>query len=146
VIVVLDTNVLVSALISPFGNPARVVDLVLTGDLVPAYDDRLVAEYRSVLRRARFGFDPGSIEDLLAFIAGDGIGVTAPPWPMPLPDPDDAAFLEVAAAAGATLITGNARHFPAGVTGSVVVATPAEFLAAWSSHGPRPSGSRSPGS
>jgi hypothetical protein len=31
--VVLDTNILVSALLSPFGPPARVLDLVLNGDI-----------------------------------------------------------------------------------------------------------------
>jgi len=63
--IVLDTNVLVSALLSPFGPPARVLDLILVGDLIPVFDDRILAEYRQVLARERFGFDPGDVADLL---------------------------------------------------------------------------------
>jgi predicted nucleic acid-binding protein len=48
-IVVADTNVLVSGLLSAHGNPARVLDLLTTGDLKAAYDDRIATEYRQVL-------------------------------------------------------------------------------------------------
>ena len=56
--VVLDTNVLVSALLNSFGAPGRVLDLVLAGELTVAHDDRVLAEWRQVLNGGMFGF-PG---------------------------------------------------------------------------------------
>ena len=127
-LVVLDTNVLVSAQLSPFGPPARVLDLVLSGEIRLAIDDRLMAEYRQVLARSKFGFAPEDVADLLAFLETDGEPVTARPLPCELPDADDLPFLEVAAQVEATLITGNTAHYPAFVRGAVSVLTPAEFL------------------
>ncbi len=46
--VVLDTNVLVSALLNSFGAPGRVLDLVLAGELTMACGDRLPTEWRQV--------------------------------------------------------------------------------------------------
>ena len=49
--VVLDTNVLVSGLLSEHGPPGLIVDLVFAGELALVYDARLLAEYRDVLVR-----------------------------------------------------------------------------------------------
>lgn len=130
-IVVLDTNIVVSALLSPFGPPARIVDLMLAGELTMTFDDRVLTEYRQVLSRPRFGFAAGDVERLLQFIEAEGTAVLAKPWPYPLPDPDDSAFIEVAAAAGAPLVTGNLRHFPADRCPGVDVRAPADFLRVW---------------
>jgi uncharacterized protein len=131
VIVVLDTNILVSALLTPHGPPGRILDLVLTGDLQLAYDDRVLDEYRCVLARPRFGFDAGDVSQLLDYIAAQGLGLTARPLRTELPDADDLPFLEVARAGGAMLVTGNQRHYPENARGEVTVQTPAEFLAWW---------------
>lgn len=130
-IVVLDTNILVSAMLSPFGPPARVLDLVLAGELLIAWDDRLLNEYREVLARPRFGFDLADVTALLSFITESGMSVIAPPLALSLPDPDDAMFIEVATVAQAILVTGNTRHFPIEQRGAVTALTPAEFIAAW---------------
>jgi uncharacterized protein len=130
-LVVLDTNVLVAALLSPFGPPARVLDLVLSGEIRLAYDDRVMAEYRQVLARPKFGLAPGDVADLLAFLEADGEPVTARPLPCELPDLDDLPFHEVTAHAEAILVTGNMAHYPAAVRGAVVVLTPAEYLGQW---------------
>jgi len=127
-IVVLDTNVLVSALLNPRGRPAEVLRLVQGGALQVAYDARILDEYRRVLRRARFPFEPAEVEALLDFLAGEGLAVLATPAAAALPDATDLPFLEVATAAGATLVTGNRRHYPARAAGSVPVLTPAELL------------------
>ncbi len=127
-LVVLDTNILVSALLSPFGPPARVLDLVLTGDLRVAYDDRILAEYREVLARPKFGFAPDDVAALLAYFESTGEHVVSRPLTVDLPDRDDLAFLEVAAEAGATLVTGNAAHYPPEMRGEVDVFPPGEFI------------------
>jgi uncharacterized protein len=109
---VVDTNVLVSALLSPHGPPAQVLRLLLQGDLVPLYDDRILAEYRAVLSRPKFAFTPGDVGTLLEGLAGGGETVFAKPLPLELPDPDDLPFLEVAVAGRAdALVTGNHRHY-----------------------------------
>jgi putative PIN family toxin of toxin-antitoxin system len=53
-LLVLDTNVLVSALLSPFGAPGRIWDLVLAREVRLVYDDRILVEYRRVLSREKF--------------------------------------------------------------------------------------------
>ncbi|MEX2583719.1 MAG: PIN domain-containing protein [Gemmatimonadota bacterium] len=94
----MDTNVLVSALLSPHGAPGQVLRLLLQGDLVPLHDDRILAEYRAVLSRPRFAFAPEDVAAVLAGIEGGGEMVFAKPLPLELPDPDDLPFLEVSAA------------------------------------------------
>jgi len=112
--VVVDTNVLVSAMLSPHAPPAQVLRLVLQGDLVPLHDERILSEYRQVLARSTFGFDPEDVGAVLEGIEWSGEAVFARPLPVELPDPDDLPFLEVAAAASAdALVTGNLRHYRA---------------------------------
>ena len=134
--VVLDTNVLVSALLNSFGTPGRVLDLVLAGELAVAYDDRVLAEWRQVLHREKFGFSAGDIEVLLSFVEGEGISVNASPLAIELPDQDDLPFLEVAHASEAALITGNTRHYPPEARRGVAVLDPASFLDEWTSKVP----------
>lgn len=126
---VIDTNVLVSSLLSPDGPPGRVLALLLAGRATLCYDGRIAREYRDVLRRPRFGFDSGAVESLLDFLFDAGESVVAPPLPLNLPDPVDAIFIEAAVAADADrLVTGNTRHFPARHRHGVTVVTPARFV------------------
>ena len=127
-IIVLDTNVLVSALLTPHGPPGRVLDLVLTGELTVAFDDRILDEYHSVLRRPKFGFADHDILEIVDYLAHVGFAVVATPLTVLLPDGDDLPFLEVASAASAILVTGNARHYPEALCGPVTVMTPAALL------------------
>jgi putative PIN family toxin of toxin-antitoxin system len=133
--IVLDTNVLVSGLLSPLGPPGRILDLIISGALTLLHDDRLLAEYRTVLRRPRFGFAPADVEALLAFLRAEGEPVPSPPLDVVLPDLDDLPFLEVAVAGCAeALVTGNQVHFPPDqVPAGLRVVSPAEFLALYRS-------------
>lgn len=67
-LVVIDTNILVSALMSKNGAPARVVSMVLSERLTPCFDYRILLEYQEVLRRPKFGFTQGEINPLLDWI------------------------------------------------------------------------------
>lgn len=132
VIIVLDTNVIVSGLLRPHSKPAAVLRLVATGAIRVAYDERILAEYREVLGRPKFPFSRAQIKTFLDQIEGEGIAVAAPPLTSPLPDPDDEVFLEVAMAARVqALITGNARHYPARCRRGTPVLDPAAFLDRW---------------
>ncbi len=128
--VVLDTNVLVSALINPHGPPGTIVANALAGRVTPVFDERILAEYRAVLGRNRFGFDAVAVTALLVALEGEGESVVAVPAKIESPDPDDLPFLEVAETAlAAALVTGNTRHFrPVRARHGVPVYTPAAFV------------------
>lgn len=128
--VVLDTNVLISGLLSPHGTTGRVVDVVLAGQLVLLTDDRIFAEYAEVVGRARFGFRAEDVTDVLNYLRTTAERVSALPLGVDLPDLADLPFLEVAVAGGAdVLVTGNTRDDePTGGRHEVRVMTPAQFL------------------
>ena len=111
-LVVLDTNILVSSLWSKNGAPARVVSMILTGQLIPCYDYRILTEYRQVLSRPRFNFSDGEIDSLLEWIETSGRSIVADPINDPFIDESDKKFYEVAKFCGAILITDNLKHFP----------------------------------
>jgi putative PIN family toxin of toxin-antitoxin system len=127
---VLDTNVLVAALLTPGRTPERALAAVLArGDAV-LYDPRIEAEYRDVLARPKFrGIDPARVAALLAALltGAENLGAV-PAWEGAMTDADDRAFVEVALAGRAdALVTGNARHYPTGLAFAVL--SPAELLA-----------------
>jgi putative PIN family toxin of toxin-antitoxin system len=110
--VVIDTNVLVSGIISPHGAPGRVLDAVLARAVLVLHDDRILDEYRQVLRRPLFGFAQSNIDLLLNFMETSGEHVSTRDIGVVLPDPTDLPFLEVAILGGAdALVTGNLKHF-----------------------------------
>jgi putative PIN family toxin of toxin-antitoxin system len=127
--IVLDTNVLVSGLLSPFGPPADIVRLVAAGNVVLCVDARLLEEYGQVLARPRFAFDQGRVAELLAQIDAEGVRGGPAPLRARLPDRDDEPFLEVALSTAAdALVTGNARHFPPARREGVAVISPRVFM------------------
>lgn len=111
-LVVIDTNILVSALWSSSGAPARAVGLVLSGQLIPCYDHRIMVEYRQVLQRPKFRFRPAEINALLDWFKQTGRSVVPAPVDIPFVDEADRKFYEVAKYCNAILITGNLKHFP----------------------------------
>ena len=127
--VVIDTNVLVSGLLSPFGPPGVIVGLIAAGRLRPCYDARILAEYNEVLRRPAFPFAEEEVAVLIVQIRVGGELAASEPLAVRLPDPDDEPFLEVAASAMVEfLVTGNLKHFPRDRRQNVRVVSPREFL------------------
>lgn len=128
--IVLDTNVLVAGLLTPFGPCGEIVRMVSSGELVLSLDARILTEYQEVLDRPKFKFDKDKIAALLDHIEHRGITVASSPLPQPLPDSDDEPFLEVAIAARAIcIVTGNQVHFPTELCQGVMVLSPNDFLA-----------------
>ena len=112
--IALDTNVLVSGLLSPQGAPATVLRSVMAGGVSICFDERILSEYLHVLARSKFDIDMERVTVLLEFLEAIGEPVLAPPLNLSLPDPSDEAFVEVAVASAADfLVTGNLKHFPA---------------------------------
>ena len=127
--IVLDTNVLVSGLLTPFGASGEVVRLVSAGVLVVQYDSRILLEYQNVLSRPKFQFDPENINTFLTYIKQNGQVVSGIPLKKRLPDRDDEPFLEIAIAAQAScLITGNKKHFPKASRQNINIFSPSEFI------------------
>src|SRR6185437_14275965 len=134
--VAIDTNVLVSGIINPHGAPGRVLDAVLARVLLVLHDDRILDEYRQVLRRPVFRFAQSNIDYLLDFIDRCGEHVSTREIGVVLPDPTDLPFLEVAILGSAeALITDNLRHFkPRMGRYNMNVCPPNEFVKKWRQH------------
>ncbi|MGH9524935.1 MAG: putative toxin-antitoxin system toxin component, PIN family [Terriglobales bacterium] len=127
---VVDTNVLVSGVLSPHGPPGRVVDAMLANRFIVLFDDRTMAEYREVLFRPVFQFDVSEVEAILEHIERVGERVVYAPCGIVLPDASDLPFLEAAISGNAdALVTGNLKHFkPTSGRHKVPIVSPAEFL------------------
>ena len=127
--IVLDTNVLVAGLLSPFGPCAEIVRMVSSGDLTLYFDARILSEYMEVLGRSKFRFQTDKVVALLDHIEHRGHIVASSPLLNVLPDPGDQAFLEVAVAGKAVcLVTGNCTHFPPRQCQGIKVLSPSDFL------------------
>ena len=126
---VVDTNVLVSALISKSidSNPMKVFRAIVTEQIVPLYNDEiLLQEYQSVLSREKFHLDKTLIETVLKAIVTDGLCLDrTPAVDVEFPDPKDVVFYEIVLSKeDSYLITGNIKHFPI----RPFVVTPAEIV------------------
>ena len=129
-LIVLDTNVLVSGLLTPFGVCGTIVRMITTEDINIFYDARIICEYRDVLYRPKFSFNLNHVSVLLEYLEHSGTAVAASPLKHSLPDRDDDCFLETALMAKSDyLVTGNTAHFPKHLRCGVAVVNPGEFLA-----------------
>ena len=135
--VVLDTNVLVSALWTPAGNASTIINLILTDKIVPCFDQEgnlrpagsvgvqhILNEYQVVLSRPRLAFPAGQVNELLSEIINRGLSVIILPSSISLPDESDRKFFDTAKYCEAYLITGNIKHYPK----DPLILTPARFL------------------
>lgn len=126
--IVLDTNALVSGLLSPADPPGRIVDLVTRRQIHIVYCDEILIEYIDVLSRRELRIRPDAADSLLGEIRNRGTNVAVGPWPLSVPDESDSIFLCTASEGDAVLITGNLRHYPPKVRLDVEVATPRDFV------------------
>lgn len=127
--IVLDTNVLVSGLLTPFGPGGEIVRMVSAGKLVLYLDARILLEYQEVLYRPKFKFNKKHINTLLGFIKQYGQFVSTVPLKNRLPDTDDELFLEASIAGKVScVITGNLAHFPHSSRQGIKILSPSEFL------------------
>ncbi len=125
---VIDTNVVVSGILTPGGNPARILAAITEGRIKLAYDARILAEYRDVLRRPKLRIQPLRIE---AFLDGLRSQVLVSPTRANVagPDPDALIFIEASlATVTRTIVTGNLPHYPPEIRQGVRVITPIEAV------------------
>ena len=115
---VIDTNVLVSAMLKFQSVPGQIVNEALLGKLTPLLCNEIIAEYREVLARPKFKFNQNITEIFIDGIIDRGIFVDVTPLDEALPDPKDVIFYEVIIENlknhdDSYLVTGNIKHFPA---------------------------------
>ncbi len=129
--IVIDTNVVVSALLKPQSNPALILSLFIQGDCKVCLSKEIFTEYEEVLARDKFkGLDETEVKKLLSIFKRRAL------WVAPkvliydaAKEPADNAFLECALEAKADfLITGNIHHFPVKEFHHTQIVTPSEFL------------------
>lgn len=122
---VIDTNVLVVRILD--GQPRFAAGTGVqggaSGTITALVNDEVISEYRDVLHRPKFGFNPEDIDKDVAFMEQAGVVVHPAESDAHFPDIDDKVFFCTALAGGAYLVTGNLKHYPQ--AGFVV--TPARF-------------------
>jgi putative PIN family toxin of toxin-antitoxin system len=113
--VVLDTNILISALLQPENLPARTFLMALTGTRAQlCVSGDVYAEYEEVIRRPKFNRSEEVIEQALRAIRQNGFWLKPSDKIRACSDSDDNIFLECSQAARAHyLVTGNLKDFPA---------------------------------
>ena len=129
--IVLDTNVLVSGLLSR-GKPWQVLTACVTGNLTPILAPGILDEYRDVLSRPHLHIPLDVREAVLDALEGRAELLFPEPLDIHLPDPKDLCFLETAVSGGVdALVTGNLRDFRPHVRRGIPVLNPAAFLMHW---------------
>ena len=124
---VVDTNVIVSALLSRHSDAAtvQILTAISKTGIRPMYNEEIIEEYEEVLLRSKFRFPPRAIDSIIRKILDIGVSSRRMFSPEYFPDPKDVIFYEVALSRDdAYLVTGNKKHFPA----TPVVVTPAEMV------------------
>ena len=126
--VVIDTNVLVSAVLKSHSVPGSIVELAFDGPIIPILNEAIEKEYREVLSRPKFHLPEDLIEGIMSTLHKRAIYVDAEHLDIELPDPKDLVFYEVVMEErkeeDAYLVTGNIRHFP----NRPFIVTPREML------------------
>lgn len=93
--VVIDTNVLVSAVLKSHSVPGSIVELAFDGPIIPILNEAIEKEYREVLSRPKFHLPEDLIEGIMSTFHKRAIYVDAEHLDIKLPDPKDLVFYEV---------------------------------------------------
>lgn len=125
---ILDTNVLVSAMLKTGSVPAQVVAEAMTGSIIPVLSDGIIAEYEDVLNRSKFHFDKRAVRVFMDELKRRAIYTDAGPIDDVVLDPKDVVFyavlMEKRREEEAYLVTGNLKHYPV----RTYIVTPREML------------------
>lgn len=125
---VIDTNVLVSALLKWDSVPGNVLQFTITGVVTPVLNEGILREYREVLLRKKFHFPESVVDAILDNLAAQAVFINEEKLDVNLPDPKDVVFYEVVMEErnnqDAFLVTGNLKHFPV----ERFIVTPRQFL------------------
>jgi len=125
---VLDTNVVISAHLSPEGQQALILGLAIAGHFRCFVSEALLEEYEGVLRRERFGLSPRNVTQSIRIIRKTTTLVIPKRKLDVSRDSDDNKVVECALEARADyIVTGNTRHFPSRFQ-DIRIVLPRQFL------------------
>ena len=110
--VVLDTNILVSALINEKGKPRKILNLFYDKEILVYYSDDIIEEYKEVLSRKELGINPEKVGKVINAIRKIGLRVEPLQSNFEMPDESDRIFYDTAQLTSSWLITGNVKHYP----------------------------------
>ena len=123
--VVLDTNIIVSAALTPGGHSASIISLVASDSGLHLYYSRgIQSEYQEVLSRPQLKISAETQDALVNTIIAFGLLIEPHCSTIQLSDEDDRIFYDTAVEVNAILITGNIKHFPH----RQFIMTPADFI------------------
>ena len=127
--IVLDTNVLYSALHSRLGVSFQVLSMVGQSKFSLQVSAPLVAEYEAVLKRGQLKLTPQKIDDVIDFVcANSEHHKIFYLWRPTLKDPDDDFLLELAVKAQACIVTWNMADFKKADKFGISIMTPRDLL------------------
>ncbi len=128
--IVLDTNVLLTALRSSTGASFRLLELVDAGLFHINLSVPLFSEYESVLKREQHALDSETVDDVLNYLAlVGGRHEIFYLWRPFLKDPKDDHVLELAVKSNSRfIVTFNKRDFAGADQFRIALASPAEYL------------------
>lgn len=113
---VIDTNVIVSAMLKWNSIPGYIMELAFDGPIIPVYNSDILKEYREVLLRPKFHLTKEIVNIIIESLEIRGINIETEKIDIILPDPKDRVFYEVVIeerkSEEAYLVTGNIKHFP----------------------------------
>jgi len=128
---VYDTNIIISGTLIPDSIPASLLALALQGAVQLYLSPAILTEYREVLLRPKFGFQPDTVRHFLNELQKTSVMVCPTETITVSPDEADNRFLECAITAKANfLVTGNTKHFPERKYRDIRIVTPADFVTA----------------
>jgi putative PIN family toxin of toxin-antitoxin system len=132
--VVLDTNVLISAIISSKSSPARILDLWREGVFELAFSEETLQELIDVLSRPKLlritGINKDQLDRLVSYLRLSSIVIDCPEdIKISIEDPDDTKFITCAVQAGAKYIVSGDHHLlDLKEIEGIAIVTPSDFL------------------
>ena len=113
---VIDTNVLVSAMLKWTSVPGSIIVFAFSGVIIPVLNERIVEEYREVLMRDKFHLTKEIVDDVIQALEDQGEYIDTDNMDYELPDLKDVVFyaivMEKRKEEDTYLVTGNIKHFP----------------------------------
>lgn len=112
--IVIDTNIIVSALLNPNGVSYIFLDRVFAGEYQVIVTSQIMKEYNDVLRRKKFRFSDEIIETVLTWFQNNAIFIEVEEnrYMAQVVDSKDVMFYAAARCTKARLVTGNVKHYP----------------------------------
>lgn len=127
-VAVIDTNVIISALLCKDSNPGKILSYVEDGTITPVYDSSIIDEYIEVLSREKFDFTEEMINDTINLIKEKGFILNQTLTEKIFKDQTDVKFYQIVLTANkiklSYLVTGNLKDFPK----EIFVVNPSQML------------------